>query len=138
MEIIPDASIVVKWYIPEKHHKKARKLRDDYLNREHKLIAPHLIHFEVINALKYSNHYKNNRLIEAADTLPEYGIDLKPYRELGSVAEISSELDISIYDASYIGLAFNHESVLYTSDRKLLKKTTDSEYKNYIEHIRNY
>ncbi len=138
MEIIPDASIVVKWYIPEKHHKKARKLRDDYLNHKHTLIAPHLLHFEVINALKHSNHYKNNRLIEASATLPEYSIDLKPYRELGPIAEIADELDISIYDASYIGLAFNQESILYTSDNKLIEKTTHSEYKNYIEHIRNY
>lgn len=137
VDIVVDASVVAKWYIPEKDHEQARALRDDYLDGERDVAAPALMPFEVANALRYSGHYEGERLVDASDTLPEYGIELVPYRNVGSVAEIANELDITIYDASYIALAREHEATAYTANSRLLN-SLEGEYAALAEHIRTY
>lgn len=136
-DIVVDASVVVKWYIPEKDHESARELRDDYLDGTHDLVAPALLPFETINALRYSGHYDGDRLREASDSLPDYGIELVPYREVGPVAEIADEFDIPIYDASYVALAEKRDSVVFTADSKLID-ALDGEFSELARHIRSY
>jgi len=136
-DIIVDTSVVVKWYIPERHHEQARALRDAYLDGEFDLVAPALMPFETVNALKYSGHYEGERLEEASKSLPEYGIDLVPFDKTGSVAEIANDLDITIYDAAYIALAQNHDTKAYTADRNLLDDL-DGDYNELAEHIETY
>jgi len=137
-EFVVDASVVAKWYVPEKHHERARALRDDYLEGKHDLVAPALMPFEVVNALKYSGHYDNDRLVEASTTLPEYGIDLVPYRKLGPVAEVVVDLDVTVYDASYVALAHANDATAYTADSRLLEAIADTEYADAAAHVRTY
>ncbi|RQG97502.1 type II toxin-antitoxin system VapC family toxin [Natrarchaeobius oligotrophus] len=136
-EIVVDTSVVVKWYIPEQHYEAARALRDDYLDGEFDLVAPALMPFEAVNALKYSGHYDGPRLQEASKSLPEYGIDLIPFDNSGPVAEVATDLDITLYDASYIALAQKLDSVAYTADGKLLDDL-HGDYLELAEHIRTY
>lgn len=136
-EVVVDTSVVVKWYIPEQHHDEARALRDDYLDGKFDLVAPALLPFEAINALKYSGHYDGERLEEAAQSLPEYGIEFVPFNETGSVAEIANDLDITVYDAAYVALARKLDTEVYTADGNLLDDLYGS-YNNLAEHIRTY
>ena len=138
VNIVVDASVVAKWYIPERDHEQARALRDDYLNGRHDLLAPALLPFEVINALKYSGHYKGDRLVEASTTLPRYGINLVPFREAGPVAETAVDLDMTLYDASYLALAHTNGARIYTADTQLIDKTEGSTYSDHRSHIREY
>lgn len=137
-DVVVDASVVAKWYIPERDHELARALRDDYLDGRHDLLAPALLPFEVINALKYSGHYEDDQLVEASTTLPEYGIELIPYREAGPVAEVALDLDVTLYDASYLALALSRDSTVYTADSRLLDATEGGTYSDIPSHIRNY
>lgn len=137
-DLVVDASVVVKWYIPEQDHEQARTLRDDYLDGAHDLLAPTLLPFEVINALKYSGHYEGERLIEASQTLPDYGVTLVPYREAGPIADVAVDLDITLYDAAYLALAQANEATVYTADSRLLDATEGSVYSEYRSHIREY
>jgi predicted nucleic acid-binding protein len=136
--IVVDASVVAKWYVPETHHERARALRDDYLEGKHDLVAPALMPFEVVTALKYSGHYDGDRLVEASTTLPEYGIDLVPYRKLGPVAEVAVDLDVTLYDASYVALADTTDSTAYTADGRLLEVLEGTEYADAAAHVRSY
>jgi len=136
-EIVVDTSVVVKWYIPEQHHEQARALRDAYLDGEFDLVAPALMPFEAVNALKYSGHYKGERLEEASKSLPEYGIDLVSFNKTSSVTEIANDLDITIYDAAYIALAQNHDTRAYTADGDLLDNLK-GDYSELAEHIGTY
>jgi predicted nucleic acid-binding protein len=138
MRVVVDASVVVKWYIPEKHHEEARKLRDDYFDGKHELVAPHLLGFEAVNVLKYSGHYEDERLVEAAQSLSEYGLELRPFGDSGRVAETADELDVSVYDASYVALASAVDSVVFTADEALVEDTAGTEYAENVEHIRDY
>lgn len=111
-ELVVDASVVVTWYIPEQPHEQARALRDAYLNGTRDLVAPALMPFEAVNALRYSGQYDGDRLGDASAALPEYGVELVAYRNLPSVAEIATELDITIFDAAYLALAAETESLV--------------------------
>ncbi|MFB6308615.1 MAG: type II toxin-antitoxin system VapC family toxin [Haloarculaceae archaeon] len=134
-EIVVDTSVIVKWYIPERHHEPARSLRDAYLDGSRDLVAPALMPFEAINALKYSGHYDGDRLAEAARSLSEYGIDLVSFGDIDGVAEIATELDVTIYDAAYVALARQLGTTAYTADENLIDDLGDD---TALAHIRNY
>jgi len=136
-EIVVDTSVIVKWYIPEQHHEQARALRDAYLDGEFDLVAPALMSFEAVNALKYSGHYEGERLEEASRSLPEYGIALVPFNKTGPIVEIANNLDITIYDAAYIALAQKLDTKAYTADGNLLDNLK-GDYSELAEHIRTY
>lgn len=136
-EIVVDTSVIIKWYVPEQHHEQARALRDAYLDGKFDLVAPALMPFEAINALKYSGHYEGERLEEASKSLPEYGIDLIPLNKTGPIAEIANNLDVTIYDAAYIALAQKLDTKAYTADGNLLDDL-DGDYSELAEHIRTY
>lgn len=136
-DIVVDTSVIVKWYIPEQHHTQARSLRDDYLDGQFELVAPALLPFEAINALKYSGHYDGDRLGDAATSLAEYGIDLVPFHKTGPVAAVASNLDITVYDAAYITLAQKLETNVFTADDQLLESLT-GDYAEIADHIKTF
>ena len=136
-ELVVDASVVVKWYIPEQHHEQARGLRDAYLDGTFDLFAPALMPFEAVNALRYSGYYDGERLEEASKSLPEYGIDLVPFNETGPVAEIATNFGITIYDAAYVALAQKLDTKAYTADGNLLDGL-EGKHSTLAEHIKTY
>jgi len=137
-DVVVDTSTVVKWYIPEQHREQARSLRDDFLNGKHDLYAPALMPFEAINALTYSGHYDGERLHEAANSLDNYGIELVSFGSVGPIAEITTTLDITAYDAAYVALAVERDATAYTADRNLLQDVDGSEYADTVAHIGTY
>jgi len=50
--VVADASVMVKWFVDEIYSENARKLRDEYINGTLEIIAPELMPYEVLNALK--------------------------------------------------------------------------------------
>ena len=136
-EVVVDTSVVVKWYIPEQHHEQARALRDAYLDGASDLVAPALMPFEAINALKYSGYYDGERLEDASKSLSEYGIDLISFDNTGPVAEIADTLGITIYDAAYVALARKLDTNVYTADGNLLDDL-DDDYSEVAKHIKTY
>ena len=137
-DVVVDTSTVVKWYIPEQHHERARALRDDFLNGKHDLCAPALMPFEAVNALTYSGHYDGERLHEAAHSLDNYGIELVSFGSVGPIAEIVSTVDITAYDAAYVALAVERDGTAYTADGTLLQDLEGSEYEDAVAHIQTY
>lgn len=138
MNLVPDASVVVKWYVPEGDHGSARDLRDDYLDGDHDLYAPALLPFEAINALRYSGYYEGDRLAEAASSLAGYGIELRPFSESGAAAQVAQALDVTVYDASYVALAASLDGRAYTADGALLSAVEGTEYEDRLGHVGAY
>lgn len=134
--IVVDASVVVKWYITEKYSEEALKIRDRHVNGEIQLLAPTLLPYEVINALKYSNLYTENELKLAATSLLNYGISLHPvtvkYAE--KIVEIAVENNITVYDASYIALSVINNTRMITADEKLIEMLKPK-IKKSVAHI---
>ncbi len=138
--IVPDASVVVKWYLPERNHEPARRLRDTYVNGTVRLTSPDLMPYEAINALRYSGQLNGSSLQKATESLTKFGINLVPFSELGPVPEISELLEVSIYDAAYVSLAESTESTVYTSDEELIDaiQEKEGELSASIKHIREF
>lgn len=136
-DVVVDASVVVKWYIPERDHEAARALRDAYLDGQVDLVAPTLMPFEAVNALKYSGHYDGNRLEEAAESLSRYGIELVPFEEAGDVAGLATERQITVYDAAYLALAAQLDTTAYTADEILLAEL-EAEASPLLAHVSTF
>lgn len=137
MNVVPDASVVVKWYIPERDHEQARDLRDDYLDGGNYLVAPDLLPYEVVNALRYSGYYEGNRLVAAAESIATYGIDLRPFSG-PEVANVAEDLDVTVYDASYVSLAEAVDGRAFTADDVLLSAVAGTEYDERLDHVEAY
>ena len=123
-EIVIDASVVVKWFIEEKDSDKARFLRDKFIDGKIELIAPSLLYFEVLNALKYSHLFDLNELDNAGESLENYGFNLIAIKNQirKQMIKIAFEHEISIYDASYLGLSIGLGKLFCTADEKIIKK----------------
>jgi len=135
--IVTDASTIIKWFIPEEHHQEARALRDDYLDGEHKLIAPALLPFEVINGLRYATDFDTGELEDASQAITDYGIEFVSFPMCGSVATVAEDIDNTVYDAAYVALADARNATMYTAD-KALHDLDDSQYSNRIHDIADY
>ena len=138
--IVVDASVVVKWYLDEKWREESIILRDDYIEGKVELIAPSIMPFEVLNAIRYSKRQIPMKILEdIAESLSLYNIKLynliRDYAK--KVSRISLEYNITIYDASYIALAIQERTLLYTADKKLINML-DGEILKYIRHISQY
>ncbi|RLE63376.1 MAG: hypothetical protein DRJ38_07670, partial [Thermoprotei archaeon] len=72
----------------------------------------------------------------AAISLSSYGIELYSLRgELAQkTVEIAVKENITVYDAAYIALAQELNTIFYTADEKLIKKMGE-EYSKIMFHI---
>ncbi len=97
------------------------------------IAAPELMPYEVLNALKYTGMFTEEELTMAARSLSLYGFRL--YSLSGKLAEKTVEVavqnDVTVYDASYVALAEDLNSKLYTADEKLIERVD----KDFVLHI---
>jgi len=133
-EVVVDASVVVKWFIEEEFSREARLLRDAYADGLVDIVAPSLLPYEVLNALKYSGAFGEDELKEVATAIEDFQIRL--FNLQGELARKAIELamrkGITVYDASYVALAHILGTIVYTADEKLIKKTHEL---GYVKHI---
>ena len=122
--IVVDASVVIKWFIPEADSEKAVKLRDRHIEGSLTLIAPDLLVYEVANALTYHPDLSVDEIKQDLEALLMMDLDLiQPSGEfVSSIAEDARKYAVSVYDSSYIALAEATSSSLITADRKLYEK----------------
>ncbi|MHA1401584.1 MAG: type II toxin-antitoxin system VapC family toxin [Candidatus Heimdallarchaeaceae archaeon] len=133
MEIIViDASVLVKWFINESDSKYAIWIRNQYIEGTIKIIAPDLILYEVLNALKYSKIFDEKELKEISQTIIEYGITRYSFTKdlINTAIELAINNNLTIYDASYLSLAIHQKGILITADEKLLNNIP-AKYKKY-------
>jgi predicted nucleic acid-binding protein len=123
-EFVVDSSIVTKWFLNEKDTDIAIEIRDSFATNRIKLTVPTLLFYEVMNALRYSGVFSDQDLATASKSLSEYQFEI--WRPIGKLLELSTKLslkeDLTVYDASYIGLAHRKSSRVVTEDRELLEK----------------
>ena len=126
--MIVDASIVVKWFVPERDYEIALKIRDAHIKGEVAIQAPSLLLYEVINALRFHKVYKLSYevLVRVSDALKATGILEEPSREAWEYGiKTSLEKGISLYDSIYVGMAKAANATLITSDKVLHNKVKD-------------
>lgn len=128
--VVIDASLAVKWAIPEPHTEQAFALVEHWANEGVQLIAPCLILAEVNNAIykRIRRHEMDLKTGEQAlQTILEFGIEI---REEVGLPERALRLAYALgmattYDAHYLALAEKSGCDLWTGDRKLYNSTKD-------------
>ena len=122
MTWVVDASIAVKWVIPEALSDKADRLRAD----EDEMLAPDLLLIEVANALWKKTASREISPAEADGALSlvsESGINLRPTAPLLPRAmQVARHLSHPVYDCVYLALAETEHASFVTADRRLLRR----------------
>jgi predicted nucleic acid-binding protein len=136
MEIVIDASTLLKAYFPdEEGSKKAEELLFFYSTGKLDLIVPSLIDYEISNAIFVA--YKRNRItFDEAKEIQEkiINLDIKKldfnFFKQG-LLDICKRFNISVYDASYLFLSVKSEIKMVTGDKRLFNTVKDK-HKNIV------
>ena len=128
MTWVVDASIAIKWVIPEVLSDAANRLRDG----EDEFLAPDLLLVEVANALwkKMKTEEISAREADGAlNLVGQSGIDLHPTGPLLPRAmEVARRLDHPVYDCVYLALAEREQTALVTADQRLLRRLSSRRF----------
>ena len=119
---VVDASIAVKWVIPEVLSDEADRVSDG----EADVLAPDLLLVEVANALWKKTAAKeiSPREADAAfDLVRRSGIDLRPTVPLlPRATDMARRLGHPVYDCVYLALAEREDTAFVTADHRLLRR----------------
>ena len=121
--VVVDASLAVKWLVREEHTDKALAILRAWYDEEVTPTAPHLLPFEVANALHRKvirgqlSVAESTRMIER---LLASQLELHQTAGLHARAlELASEFQQgAVYDAHYLALAEKFDCELWTADQR--------------------
>ncbi len=124
MNYILDASVALCWVIRRPLTPKALRLRDDYRQSVHRLLAPSIFPAEAAGALTKSERQKLIPMGQARLLLDDILSDLPqiyPFEPLlRRATDISSQTRAGLYDCLYVALAEREGCELVTADQRLL------------------
>ncbi len=130
MEYVIDASVAVKWFLPELHSEKADALLNDFLHQGLNLLAPDLIVPEVTNTFwKRCTLTKEISLSEATESCTDFLRLPLTVERSAIIAERALNFAVQehhrVYDALYVMLALHRGCGLNTADEALVNKLSD-------------
>ena len=108
----------------EEGSEEALKIRRRYVEGEAEIVAPELIMFEALNALRYKGLFTAQEVKRISEALDAYAFDLRALRGqyAAHALDTAYENDLTLYDAAYVSLASLEGAQMYTADRKLVRK----------------
>jgi predicted nucleic acid-binding protein len=122
MRYVLDASVALKWVLNEPDAAKARRLRDDFRNTVHELIAPGSFTLEIAHALTKAQRRGMipdawRLWVDVMTTVPH----LYPSHPLTPRAiQVANQARIGVYDCLYVALAEREGCQLVTADARLV------------------
>lgn len=122
--VVPDATVVVKWVLPEAGSAEALALAEAWAARGLAAVVPTLLWSEVGNVLHRRTQAGEIRPATARRLLRELlGLGLRTRSEVGlcpRALELARELRLpSLYDAVYLAVAEAEEAEFWTFDVRL-------------------
>jgi predicted nucleic acid-binding protein len=138
MSTVVDASVALKWFLPEPDSAKAEEL----LAAETILIAPTLIVSEVCNAA-----WKRLRRGETtaqhagwiAERIGTLGMMLIEDQTLAAAAmHIACRLDHPVYDCFYLAVAEQRDARMVTADRRLIARLQGTAWEHRVQALADF
>ena len=126
--VILDASVILKWLLPETKSENALRFRDRHISGEEQIIVPSLVFYEIANALRYHTKISDEELASLFDIFNELAlIAIHPtFSDLTEVMLYARQKNISVYDAVYIILTKKLGCSFVTADKQLAEKINES------------
>ena len=116
---VVDASVVVKWFVPEIHSEAARRL----LALPHEYVAPDLLFAETANTIWKKIRRKELTAEEGQHLVADIGriaVETVSCRALAEDAHaLANATGRTVYDAMYVALAVRLNTRLITADDRL-------------------
>jgi predicted nucleic acid-binding protein len=132
---VVDASLVVKWFVPEAHSDAARR----WLEASHDYIAPDLVFPEAGNAIWRKirrgelSEDEGQRLVADVSAL---GVETVSMRALLSDAHaLAVPAGVTVYDSTYLTLAVRLETQVITGDDRFAR--TLAKHPLLAPHVRS-
>ena len=135
---VVDASVAIKWYLPEIHAEAAQRL----LTGEAKLLVPDLIFAEAGNILW--KRVRSGEILEAEAEAVMQSLGALPLAVSPSWPRVLPALTLAcqakrtVYDSLYLALAVRESAIMVTADEKFvnaLKGTPLEAYALWVEDI---
>jgi len=130
-----DASVAVKWFIPEIHTEAAGA----WFDLDYDLMVPDLIYAEIGNILwkKFRHDELSSKEAEAVCQ----GIAAVPFRVwpakelLGVALDLAMALNRTVYDCIYLAVAIGLDAPLVTADRKLFRSIKAGPFATHVHWL---
>jgi len=135
---VVDASVVIKWYVPESNYEAARAMR----TAETALTAPDFLFAETANILWKLVRRGEMTASRAINIIDE--VAAAPFITISNQSLAQDALDLSIatgitaYDATYVALAIRLDKILITADEKLMRKVAGTRSANHVTRLADY
>lgn len=132
---VVDASLVVKWFVPEVHSAAARR----WVDASHDYIAPDLVFPEVGNAVWKKirrgelSEDEGQRLVSDISAIGVEAVSMRAL--LPDAHALAVATGITVYDATYLTLAVRLETQVITGDDRFARKI--AEHPLLAPHIRS-
>lgn len=133
--LVVDASVAVKWFLPEEGREAAAEL----LSTGHRLIAPDLLWIEVASVFwklarrQTLTHAEAEQMLRDASAFP---VEIHPSAELlPDALGIANKTDRTVYDCLYIALASREKSLAVTADERLFNALQGSAWKRAVRRL---
>lgn len=137
--LVLDTSVAIKFYLAEDLMEEAGRLRTAVAEEAAELIAPSTIQPEFWNALWQQHRRGGLSLEEVRDTWREFAEDPISFFDIDSLIPRAVEMAASsgaiIYDALFLALAEEMNTVMVTADGKLLKVLEETPFAERALHL---
>lgn len=141
--IVVDASVAVKWYIPEPQWEPAVELLERAAKGDCHLWAPELIYAEVGNVLwkkcmrgEIDGEDARKILGAVVQEFPVRVVEIQPL--LPAALEIACGYKRTLYDSLYIALAMAKTGVFITADERLVDALRPTSVGQFVCSLQDY
>ncbi len=130
-----DASVILKWFVPEEHSEPALRLK----HTDARLHAPAFLTLEVGNVLSKKRHRGELTALDAEDIWRAFR--RAPVRRHADEPLVLAAFDLahltkqSLYDSLYLALAMKLDLPFLTADRKFYQALQHGEHRSRLRWI---
>ena len=119
--VVLDASVILKWLLPETGSENALRFRDQHISGEERIIVPSLVFYEIANVLRYRAKISDEELVSLFEIFNDLElIAIHPaFSDMTEVMLYARRKNVSVYDAVYVVLAKRLDCSLITADERL-------------------
>ena len=123
--LVVDASVAIKWVLPEPSRERAADLLRAYGEGHVYLIAPRLMRTEVASALSKRSRRGQISADEARDAFRIFDrrrpIELDTSMHLDQALSLSLRHQVSLWDCVYLALAIDFGCAIVTADQRFYR-----------------
>lgn len=123
--MIIDASVGIKWIIPEHDSQYARLHLHNHLIQKEKILVPDLFYYEIANTLTTKFAVPTNKGLALLRKIFQFNLILyHPIQsDIENTTRLAREFKTSFYDMLYAVIAKRNKTILITADNRFVRRT---------------